>query len=1181
MSLSVNAARGAFTADLQAQSFGNTNWITGHILGWAELDPIPTRVAVSGGPVSNQTITVQFPHDGVQNLYSFAPSANVVITSEPTLIAPPNPANWSYTLKVKLTDSNPGFVEFRMRLSAGAHRYTGSSLQVDGSPGLGKLFLFKPAPKQGAPDLAIVKAGPASANPGAVIAYSIAYSNRVNSSTATGVQITDTLPESVSFVDCSGGCQSLGNTIIWDLGDVLRGSHGLVTYRVAVTNVVTTGFSFHNNAAIAEAEDDANYADNSSSVTTLVTSNCIPPSIVIAPEDAAVCAGDSATFSVLANGSAPLNYQWRKGGVDIAGATSDTLTLNSLVVGNSSNYDVVVSNLCGRDTSAAALLVVGGALVTTQPENYLACEGDSAAFNVVASGNSLTYQWRKDGSDIAGATNALLEIAAVTGADAGSYDVVIGSTCGSTTSDAAGLTLNVPVSITSNPAGVVACEGDMVQLDASATGSGTLSYQWRKDGADIAGATSSSYSTAEAGTYDVTVAGACNSSAISSAATVTLNVAPAIIQDPAGTTVCSGAPVTLTVAATGTSLSYQWRKNGADIAGADANSYNFAAEAGSYDVVVTGICGLPATSGAAIVILKSAPVAVDDSFDTTEDTMVSGNVLDNDTDADGDTLSASLVSGTAHGVATLNADGSFNYTPDAGYSGSDSFTYQAQDDCGVSGIATATISIAVVNDAPVAVDDGLTIAEDSGTHAVDVVANDSDPDGDALTITGVSQGAHGFVMITGNTVSYTPSINFNGADSFTYDISDGNGGSASATVTVSVSAVNDAPAAADDGYQVAEDDTLTVVAPGVLGNDHDMEDSTLAATLLSAPAYGTVSLNSDGSFTYTPEDNYNGPDSFTYRASDGALDSNIATVNIDVLGVLGAGDIDLYVKIGKARINWAMLHGDTLAVRGQVNPRGIKDDLTGTTIALRINGVDVMSPQTLDAKGRSAGTTARCRLKTTNGRYSVKLIGADLRSALGLANVTGTGLHVVAVQLTINGANLDVPITTAEIECLFKTTANKASRLKFNFRKNRTMSGAFNANKTAGSKSSKGESVAIKGVATAEGGGAINPNGDITVHIGNVTLTLPLGMLTNTDGVWQYSGNGLAGLKKFVLSNKVRSFTLVATSSDIGLPPAGHGKAMKHDLPVQIEVPTADGTMLFESIIELKRANEMSNRWKR
>jgi uncharacterized repeat protein (TIGR01451 family) len=1170
VSLAAGNAR-AFTADLQAQSFGNTNWTTGHIFGWAELDPIPTRVTLAGGPTSNRTVTINFPHDGIQNLFSFAPSANVVITSGPTLSAPSS-GNWSYSFTVSLTDSNPGFVEFRMRLAAGSHNFPGSSLQVDGSPNLTKLFVFKSAALPGAPDLAIVKSGPASANPGSIIAYSVSYSNRINASAATGVQIVDTLPDSVSFVDASNGGQSLGNQIIWDLGDIARGSHGKLTYHVAVTNVVTTGFSFQNNAVIAEAENDANYADNSSSVTTVVTGNCIPASIIADPSDAAICLGDTTTFSVAANGSAPLSYQWRKDGVDIVGANSDTI-----ITGEDGAYDVVVSNLCGSQTSTVAHLMVDEVIVTSHPENFVACESESAAFNVIASGDGLTYQWRKDGTDIAGATNALLEIASVTGADVGGYDVMIAGTCGSTTSDVATLTLNPTVSITGNPTDAIVCTGDMPQL--SVIGDNILSYQWRKDGMEIAGATSSSYFTTEAGSYDVIVAGSCNSSATSTVATVTLLDAPAITQGPVSATVCPGAPVTLTVLATGASLNYQWRWNGSDILGANDSSFSFAAVAGSYDVVVTGACGSPMASDPAVITLKSAPAVIDDVYDAAMNITLNvgaPGVLANDTDSEGDTLTASLVSTTSHGTLGLNADGSFSYAPDLNYSGPDSFLYSAVNICGDPTTASVTINVAPGNLPPIAVNDSITIDEDSGAQVIDVLANDSDPNGDTLTITGVSQGANGGVAMVGNTVSYTPSANFSGSDSFTYTISDGYGESASATVSVTVTAINDAPVAADDSYQMGEDDTLIVAAPGVLANDHDAEGATLTAALVSSPAHGSVTLNADGSFTYLPADNYNGADSFTYKVSDGSLDSNVATVNITVQSVLGAGDIDLYVKSGKARVNWATANGDTLILRGQINPRGIKDNLTGATVALEINGVQVLAPQTLDAKGKSA----KAQLKNTNGRYSVKLTGADLRSVIGLVNATGTGLHDVTVRLTINGANLDVPVTTAQLECPFKTTANKSSQLKFNFRKNRTITGAFNANKSTGSKSSKGESVTIKGVVTAEDGGSITPNDAITIRVGNDTITLPMAALSNKSGVWQYAGS-VAKLSKFTLSNKARSFTLGVVSSSIGLPATGSGTGMKYSLPLQIQVPTADGLMTFESIIELKRTSETATHWKR
>jgi len=305
--------------------------------------------------------------------------------------------------------------------------------------------------------------------------------------------------------------------------------------------------------------------------------------------------------------------------------------------------------------------------------------------------------------------------------------------------------------------------------------------------------------------------------------------------------------------------------NGPDSFGYTVSDGHGGSDTGAVSVTVTPV--------------NDAPVAVADSSSTPEDTAKLVAVLGNDTDVDGPSLTAVLVTGPSHGTAACGATGC-TYTPAANYSGPDSFTYRASDGSLQSAPVTVTMTVTPVNDAPDAVNDSLTTSEDTA-GTIGVLANDTDVDGPSLSVTGQTNGAHGTATCTAaGSCTYTPAANYNGPDSFTYTLSDGTLTDI-ATVNVTVTPANDAPVAVADATTTAEDTAKTIA---VTGNDTDVDGPTLSAVLVTGAAHGTVTCTA-GSCTYTPAANYNGPDSFTYRASDGSLQSAPATVTITVTPV--------------------------------------------------------------------------------------------------------------------------------------------------------------------------------------------------------------------------------------------------------------------------------------------------------
>jgi VCBS repeat-containing protein len=298
----------------------------------------------------------------------------------------------------------------------------------------------------------------------------------------------------------------------------------------------------------------------------------------------------------------------------------------------------------------------------------------------------------------------------------------------------------------------------------------------------------------------------------------------------------------------------------------------------------------PATVTISVAEVNGPPTAVADSYATTENGTLNVNpangVLDNDTDPEGDNLTAVLVDGASSGTVTLNANGSFGYVPAPGFAGTVTFSYQADDGTARSGTATVTITVSAGNGPPMA--QGDSYATDEGqalnVNAVNgVLANDTDPDDDDLTAVLVTTASSGTVTLGANgSFSFVPAPGFAGTATFTYQADDGTARSNVATVTITVNAGNDAPTAQPDSYTTAEDTLLSVGGRGVLGNDTDANGDALTAERVTNVASGTLQLDESGTFTYRPPSNFTGTVSFTYRARDASTASAAVPVTIAV-----------------------------------------------------------------------------------------------------------------------------------------------------------------------------------------------------------------------------------------------------------------------------------------------------------
>jgi hypothetical protein len=358
-----------------------------------------------------------------------------------------------------------------------------------------------------------------------------------------------------------------------------------------------------------------------------------------------VNASSNATFTVTAIGDGSLSYQWYKGstpltdGGNISGSTTRSLTLNNVAAADAGNFSVIVTNHIGSVTSSVVALTVVDPAIITQPSGQTLPPGATANFSVVATGTApLTYNWYVNGnaltdgptgsgSTVSGSATANLSISTISGTDAGNYTCAVTNSLSSgVLSTAAALSIVDPA-ITSQPSSLTVNYGSNALFNVSVSGTGPFTYQWFKgatpltDGGNISGSASSSLTVSsasylDAGTYSVIVTNGNSNTATSSNATLTVKD-PVIYAQPVSQIAVAGSPVSYSVSAGGTSLSYTWKRgstvlnNGGNISGATSPTLNLAnvssADNGSYTVCITNTITLSGVVSSAATLSTVIP----------------------------------------------------------------------------------------------------------------------------------------------------------------------------------------------------------------------------------------------------------------------------------------------------------------------------------------------------------------------------------------------------------------------------------------------------------------------------------------------------------------------------------------------------------------------------------------------
>lgn len=429
-----------------------------------------------------------------------------------------------------------------------------------------------------------------------------------------------------------------------------------------------------------------------------------------------------------------------------------------------------------------------------------------------------------------------------------------------------------------------------------------------------------------------------------------------------------------------------------------------------------------ATVSVLVDSLPDIPLPTNDSISTAEDvslTIDRSLLLANDIEPDGDDLMIIGFTQPTNGSVEGNGDGTYLYIPNDNFNGTDSFTYTITDGLDGSATATVTITVGAVNDLPIAGSDSLTTDEDTPLSftSANLLANDTDLEDGLPAIESFTQPTNGSVANNNGTYLYTPNPDFNGSDSFTYTVNDGEGGSAVATVTLLVNSVNDLPLASSDTATTLEDTPLILNAADWLANDSDVEDAGLLVTSFTQPENGSLSGDGNGTYLYTPDPNFNGSDSFIYTITDsnGGTASATVTLTVDSDNDLPIANADSFSldEDGTLTINATNLlsndtdaDGNLLLITNFTPPQnGLLVDRGNNTYVYTpdpdFSGTDGFTYTITDGTSNNATAAAVVTL-TINPVNDTPIIGND-----ALATNEDTALMLSAIDLLANDLDLE------------------------------------------------------------------------------------------------------------------------------------------------------------------------------